>query len=272
MKIDNSNKRYSNIIAGILVTVLVSIFVAFALGIGDSKTDSPQYISPLGVGYSQDEGKDVSKIDILGNNADVAIAKEIVLEATVCVPPGDDIYIPIGLTTDHNVYDTFTHLFDDLWEGYEPIVIPYLLESDNFDLGDWINGNDPMGYHFSLATSGSRTPAHMWSELGHPSTGTVNFTWVHPDAGLTEVIIDLYAFNWLEPDAYIDVTQISFGNTLGGDDPEDFNYWHFWFGDSPDIEFAPANYIGEDIVVNIVISIEWESPCNSLTVQILSQK
>jgi hypothetical protein len=63
MKIVNSNKRYSGIIAGILGIAIISIFVAFALGVGGSETNFPSYVSPINAGNEV-------------NNADVAIAKE----------------------------------------------------------------------------------------------------------------------------------------------------------------------------------------------------
>jgi hypothetical protein len=118
MEIDNSNKRYSVIIAGILVMVLVSIFVAFALGIGGFKTDFPDYISPSSVGSPYDAENEVSKTNILGNNADVSIAQDWEVQAdplgtTILLVPDTAYYVECGTTYWLTVLPDWFPLLDD---------------------------------------------------------------------------------------------------------------------------------------------------------------
>ncbi len=59
MKLDNSNRRHSNVIAGILVISVASIFLACAFGVWDHKVISNDDPLPNGVVISASSGNNI---------------------------------------------------------------------------------------------------------------------------------------------------------------------------------------------------------------------
>jgi hypothetical protein len=139
MNLDNSNKRYSIIIAGILIVIIASIFVAFAFGIGGFKTVYPNYTSQLGVGFPNETEKDAST-SILGNNADVSIAQRL-----------DPVPLTVG--PEAGVIDLLTPT--DVPEV--TYSLPTWLDSGTFPL--CITESDLSTYSVVLAVSGGYEPS-----------------------------------------------------------------------------------------------------------------
>jgi hypothetical protein len=89
MKLDNSNKRISKIIAGILVVLAVSIFIAIALGVDGSHLYIQEKMDPLYSGSHinlVDNPSEILPSGDLGNNKFVPIAQ-------IC--PGGQWEIPL---------------------------------------------------------------------------------------------------------------------------------------------------------------------------------
>jgi hypothetical protein len=65
MKIDDSNKRYAVIIAGILLITVIPVFVAFALGVMGGRVFTDNGTQPIGGGVPVTSGKNdsVNKLD-----------------------------------------------------------------------------------------------------------------------------------------------------------------------------------------------------------------
>jgi hypothetical protein len=57
MKIDDSNKRYSMIIVGILLITVLPVFVAFSMGVMGSRVFSDYCAQPIGGGLPEQSGK-----------------------------------------------------------------------------------------------------------------------------------------------------------------------------------------------------------------------
>lgn len=96
MKINDSNKRYPYIIAGILVLSVLPIFVAFALGVGDYKIFSDKGVPPVIAGMpiilennnSEDLSENIPKTS--PGNGDVSVDQGI-LDEDHTVEPGQII-------------------------------------------------------------------------------------------------------------------------------------------------------------------------------------
>jgi len=103
MKIVNSNKRYSLIIAGILILSILSIFLAATLDLGNSSNDKNSYLRYMGSGDIYVDN---------GNNDNVSVAQ----------------------SQDFDHIDTDTG-YIDITDSYLPETVPLCL--DNGAIDDW---------------------------------------------------------------------------------------------------------------------------------------
>ncbi|MHA2281379.1 MAG: hypothetical protein ACXAC5_11040 [Promethearchaeota archaeon] len=251
MRIDNSNKRYSNIITGILVVVFVSIFVAFVLCIGDFKTDLPYYISPSGVVSPFNTENEVSKINILGNNEDVSIAKD--WQYTASVESSEVIIMPDWLFVDSYQcnYHQMTNLPD--WVG--------VFEDPGNEIPCTIND---LPYYFTIAVKGCNIDPSA-SYITFDQCGdliTIDFEEMGRYEDIAPGLIDLYTIKY----------GTDLDDVLGdGEDADEWKFYAIWdldleetikFCSDPDILPAPDSFptpIDED--VDITLWLEFECFC-----------
>lgn len=274
MKLDSSNERYSNIIAGILVVVTVSILVAFALSMGGSNTDLPHYVSPSGVEFPYDVENEVSKINILGNNADVSIAKEWETEAdpyglTILLVPN---YGPFLGTVGNEQYFTEMPDYFPLLDVSEPGIPNIVLQAD-MSL-----------YHFTIAVHGCYEPTG--AEIEFEQCGIVDEEFEFIITELPQVVIEMsnllsimleienveeWRF-WHFSNLEVDMEDQSIDSLEFCDEPETIVPWP----DEIEVDDNEVTEFPEVPPVEIEIEIEWETiaeeSCGVDFSLILSQK
>lgn len=79
MGIDDTEQRHSNLVLGILIVAVATIFVAFALGIGGTKLFSQNKVQPVNIGFFSEE---VNKPELQEPKIEnsVSVAKEGCIE------------------------------------------------------------------------------------------------------------------------------------------------------------------------------------------------
>ena len=73
MGIDDTEERHSNLVIGILIVAVASVFVAFALGIGGTKLFSQNKVQPVNIGlFSEIDNKPELQVPNIENTVPVA--------------------------------------------------------------------------------------------------------------------------------------------------------------------------------------------------------
>ena len=161
MKLDNSNKRYSNIIAGILVIVGLSIFMAFFIGF-------------WGNGISEQNGcRDSFEESISGNNKIESIAQTGFWQVDVEKGTMDNVQVSWDSSYDLKICTTMDDIEQwwleiDVYGGYDPCELcdNYFHIYQEKPDGILIQGIyliDPLSFHWEeVGTSGPCNAKVTW--------------------------------------------------------------------------------------------------------------
>jgi hypothetical protein len=147
MGIDDTEERHSNLILGILIVAVATIFVAFALGIGGTKLFSQNKVQPVSLGFfSEEDNKPELQVPNVENTVSVANGGCIEMDTEAGSIEIDSANLPA-------------------WE-----VLPLC-----------ITNNDLIDYYVTLRVTGGYTPEcgqitfYQKDEL----KGTIDVNWAH---------------------------------------------------------------------------------------------
>jgi hypothetical protein len=183
MEIADSNKRYSIIIAGILVITIVAILVTFTLGVMIQKAISENGAQPMigGVPYISSNNNSENKLienresDNLVSESEYGCDGEFVKQPTgpgaieINVIQDDTVPLPLCITDDHiGLLDSILDIRAVVCGGYAPQSIDSVLEI-------WQCGSKRGEVQLS------------WRELG-PYTPYACCCWVEWEADIVDVV------------------------------------------------------------------------------------
>jgi hypothetical protein len=180
MKIVNSNKRYSTIIAGILVISFLSILVAFLIGFGDDNIYKQDGVQRGYIGLPSDSEGDPLDIGI-GKHKNVPVAKrdDVVIADGIDTVPGSftpgPIYIDLDSAHDLDLSDDKILGSDDPSQAY---VFPLCLKDDSttpYDMSPWGLADEDylVGWYTDIIVCGGYTPEpwDTWIDIDQTKTG-----------------------------------------------------------------------------------------------------